>query len=77
MNLKELIKDERTSIGQNGIDGAVYMRVMRHLRRYNFWDGEEVQIQYRSELNAGPKLPGNSAATFTNAWPEAKEGKPT
>lgn len=41
MTLRELIRDERTSIRQDGIDGAAFGRGMRHLGGYSFWDGEE------------------------------------
>lgn len=41
MILRELIRDERTSIRQDGIDGAAYGRGMHYLRGYSFWDGEE------------------------------------
>lgn len=41
MNLSELIRDNRTSIRQDVIDGTAYGRALRHLRGYNFWDGTE------------------------------------
>ncbi|WP_083202446.1 DEAD/DEAH box helicase [Stappia indica] len=41
MNLRELIRDKRTSIRQVGIDSAAYRRGLRSLQRYNFWDGAE------------------------------------
>lgn len=39
MNLKELIRDERSSIVKNGIDEPAYSRGIKHLKSYNFWDG--------------------------------------
>lgn len=41
MNLKELVRDARTSIRQDSIDGAAYEQGLRHLRGYNFWNGAE------------------------------------
>ena len=41
MHLKELIRDERTSIRPDGIDGAAYGRGIRHLGGYSFWDGAD------------------------------------
>lgn len=54
MNLKELIRDKRTSIRQDGIDGAAYRRGLRHLRGYNFWDG----------ANGAPRLWGHQRAAI-------------
>jgi superfamily II DNA or RNA helicase len=41
MNLKKLIKDERTSIGLDGIDVPAYRRDLSHLKGYVYWDGAE------------------------------------
>jgi hypothetical protein len=39
VDLRELIRDKRTSITRDGIDGAAYRRALRHLESYNFWSG--------------------------------------
>lgn len=41
MNLRELVRDERTSIRQEGIDSGAFRQAIRHLGGYNFWDGVE------------------------------------
>lgn len=39
MNLRTLIADGRTSLNGDAIDARAFVRVLRHLRSYNFWDG--------------------------------------
>lgn len=43
MNLKTLRDDKRTSITGAGIDSYSFNRRLRHLRKYDFWDGAEGQ----------------------------------
>lgn len=41
MNLETLIDDERTSLKLDSINAKVFAKALRHLRGYNFWDGDE------------------------------------